>query len=204
MPELGRYPVGEAGFFITRVVAVKASRGGRILLCDGGMNAHLAAAGHFGMVLRRNCVMHRVGGGEGQEKMDIAGPLCTSIDRLAAGAILPRLEEGDLLAVCASPTRGLTVSPLYGIAQPIPRARAATGGPLQVVHRFAGPGAPSRRDTRGQRQPPRCLPASFRAKDARRGPCSARKAAARAASCFDRSRTHQATAFWMNQSRSAT
>ena len=61
--ELGRYLVGEAGYFLTRVVGVKESRGARIAICDGGMNNHLPASGHFGMVIHRNYPMHKVGGG---------------------------------------------------------------------------------------------------------------------------------------------
>lgn len=134
--ELGRYLVGEAGFFVTRVVSVKTSRGSRIAICDGGMNAHLAASGHFGMVLRRNYVMHRIGGGEDAEKVDISGPLCTSIDRLGAGVMLPPLAEGDLIAVHASGAYGPTASPLHFISHPTPREVMVTGGKLTDATRI--------------------------------------------------------------------
>jgi diaminopimelate decarboxylase len=118
--ELGRYLVGEAGYFLTRVVSVKESRGARIAICDGGMNDHLPASGHFGMVIHRNYPMHKVGGDGPAERVDIVGPLCTSIDRLASGALLPRLEEGDLLAVHSSGAYGLTASPVHFISHPAP------------------------------------------------------------------------------------
>ncbi len=73
--ELGRYLVGEAGYFVTRVIGLKRSRGSVIGICDGGMNNHLPASGHFGMVIHRNYRMHRVGGGEPVEKVDLVGPL---------------------------------------------------------------------------------------------------------------------------------
>ncbi len=66
--ELGRYLVGEAGYFLTRVVSVKESRGVRIGICDGGMNNHLPASGHFGMVMHRNYTMHKVGGRASRRK----------------------------------------------------------------------------------------------------------------------------------------
>ncbi|WP_231564684.1 type III PLP-dependent enzyme [Paracoccus halophilus] len=123
--ELGRYLVGPAGWFVTRVVSVKESRGSRIAICDGGLNANLAASGNFGMVLRRNYVMHRVGGDQGgarpEEKQDISGPLCTSIDKLAGGVTLPRLEVGDLVAIHACGAYGPSASPLYFISHPHPR-----------------------------------------------------------------------------------
>lgn len=122
--ELGRYLVGEAGYFLTRVVSIKQSRGSRMVICDGGLNNNLAASGNFGMVLRRNYVMHRVGeAGEGApaEKVDITGPLCTSIDRLGSAVMLPPLEEGDLIAIHSCGAYGPTASPLYFISHPLPR-----------------------------------------------------------------------------------
>jgi diaminopimelate decarboxylase len=130
--ELGRYLVGEAGFFVTRVVAVKESRGSRIVICDGGMNAHLAASGHFGMVLRRAFAMHKVGADPDapEEKVDLSGPLCTSIDRLGQGVPLPRLEVGDLIAIHASGAYGPTASPVGFISHPAPVEVWASGGQL--------------------------------------------------------------------------
>lgn len=128
--ELGRHLVGEAGVFLTRVIRLKTSRGARIALCDGGLNANLAATGHFGMVLRRNYLLHRVGGGDGLEKTDLHGPLCTPIDRLAAGADLPPLAEGDLIAVHPAGAYGPTASPTGFISHPAPREIWAQGGQL--------------------------------------------------------------------------
>jgi diaminopimelate decarboxylase len=119
--ELGRYLVGEAGYFLTTVITVKESRGARIGICDGGMNNQLPASGHFGMVIHRNYKMHRVGGGEGAKKINLVGPLCTSIDRLASGVELPHLSAGDVVAIHASGAYGLTASPIYFISHPLPR-----------------------------------------------------------------------------------
>lgn len=127
--ELGRYLVGPAGWFLTRVVAVKDSRGQRIALCDGGMNAHLPASGHFGMVIHRNYRLHLVGGGQGEvEPVNLTGPLCTSIDRLAQGAMLPRVDPGALIALHMSGAYGPTTSPVHFISHPIPREAVVTQG----------------------------------------------------------------------------
>lgn len=138
--ELGRYLVGPAGWFVTRVVSVKQSRGSRIAICDGGLNANLAASGNFGMVLRRNYVIHRIGGDEAgtrpEEKHDISGPLCTSIDKLGGGVLLPRLDEGDLIAIDACGAYGPTASPLYFISHPLPRELMLTGGQIEDVTRI--------------------------------------------------------------------
>ncbi|HRO15982.1 MAG TPA: type III PLP-dependent enzyme [Paracoccus sp. (in: a-proteobacteria)] len=131
--ELGRFVVGPAGFFVTRVVSVKESRGSRIAVCDGGMNDHLAAAGGFGMVMRRNYRMHRVGGGVRAERIDLVGPLCTSIDRLGSGVELAAVDEGDLIAVHMSGAYGPTASPLHFISHPMPREVLVTGTAMTDV-----------------------------------------------------------------------
>lgn len=134
--ELGRYLVGEAGYFLTRVVSVKESRGSRIAICDGGMNNHLPASGHFGMVIHRNYRMHRIGGDTAEtEKTELVGPLCTSIDRLGSGVMLPRLQEGDVVAVHASGAYGLTASPLHFISHSPPVEVLAEGSQLRNVTR---------------------------------------------------------------------
>lgn len=138
--ELGRYLVGPAGYFVTRVVSVKQSRGTRIAICDGGLNANLAASGNFGMVLRRSYQMHRVGRDEGgtrpREKQDISGPLCTSIDKLGSAVVLARLDEGDLLAIRQGGAYGPTASPLYFISQPLPSEVLIEAGAMQDITRF--------------------------------------------------------------------
>ncbi|MDX3899194.1 MAG: type III PLP-dependent enzyme [Sphingobium sp.] len=134
--ELGRYLVAEAGFFLTQVVSIKTSRGVRIAICDGGMNNHLPASGHFGMVIRRNYSMHRVGGGAELEKVDLSGPLCTSIDRLGSGVELARLEEGDVVAIHQSGAYGLTASPIHFISHAPPAELMVIDGEIRDVSRF--------------------------------------------------------------------
>ena len=104
--ETGRYVVGEAGVFLTRVIATKNSRGVPIAICDGGMNNHLAAAGHMGSVIHRNYPMFKVGDNADpqvhvQPQM-IYGPLCTSIDLLGNQVPLPLLAAGDIVTICCS------------------------------------------------------------------------------------------------------
>jgi diaminopimelate decarboxylase len=136
--ELGRHLVAPAGYFLTQVIRVKISRGTKIGICDGGMNNHLPASGHFGMVIHRNYTMHRVGGGEGAEKVNLVGPLCTSIDRLANGVELPPVGAGDLVAIHNSGAYGLTASPVHFISHAPPREVLIEGGQLRDVTRNLG------------------------------------------------------------------
>ena len=84
--------------------------------------------------------MHRVGdpGDRAEEKQDISGPLCTSIDKLGGGVLLPRLDEGDLLAIHAGGAYGPTASPLHFISHPLPAEVLVTGGQLRDVTRIRG------------------------------------------------------------------
>jgi diaminopimelate decarboxylase len=110
--ETGRYLVGEAGVLVTRVLRTKDSRGTRIGICDAGMNHHLAAAGMFGMAIRRNYRMRNLDAPESQGgTFQLSAPLCTSLDVLGRGVSLGRLEAGDLIAVETSGAYGPSASP---------------------------------------------------------------------------------------------
>ena len=111
--ETGRYLVGEAGVYLTRVVSTKRSRGVEIRICDGGMNHHLGAAGHLGSVLHRNYRMFKLAGAENEAPIaqDLFGPLCTSIDVLAKSIQLPSLSVGDIVCILCSGAYGPTASP---------------------------------------------------------------------------------------------
>jgi diaminopimelate decarboxylase len=120
--EIGRYLVGEAGIYLTRVVRTKRSRGVTFALCDGGMNHHLGAAGHLGSVIQRNYRMFKVTPDRGDEaEFTLAGPLCTTIDTLGRGVRFRGLGAGDLIGIECSGAYGLTASPIHFIAHPPPR-----------------------------------------------------------------------------------
>jgi diaminopimelate decarboxylase len=124
MLETGRYLVGEAGIFVTRVIRIKVSRGTRIAICDGGMHHHLAACGHLGTVFQRNYRIFKVNASVNTgdtATYELVGPLCTTIDTLGHAVELPTLDEGDLLGIHCSGAYGLTASPLHFISHPAPK-----------------------------------------------------------------------------------
>jgi diaminopimelate decarboxylase len=120
--ELGRYLVGEAGVYVTRVIDRKVSRGEVFLVADGGLHHHLAASGNFGQVIRKNypaTVGTRSEAG-GTETASVVGPLCTPLDLLADRMVLPRAEVGDLVVVFQSGAYGFTASPQLFLSHPLP------------------------------------------------------------------------------------
>ncbi|MEX0342340.1 MAG: pyridoxal-dependent decarboxylase, exosortase A system-associated [Erythrobacter sp.] len=117
--ELGRYLVGEAGIYLTRIVDRKESYGETYLITDGGLHHQLAASGNFGTVVRRNypvAIASRFGS-EPEEVANVVGCLCTPLDRLADRAHLPRAEVGDLVAVFCAGAYGASASPSAFLGQ---------------------------------------------------------------------------------------
>ena len=113
--ELGRYLVGEAGVYLTRIIDRKESHGEVFLVTDGGLHHQLAASGNFGTVVRRNypsAIATRFGAAP-EEEASVVGCLCTPLDRLADRGAFPRAEEGDLVAVFCAGAYGASASPVH-------------------------------------------------------------------------------------------
>ena len=117
--ELGRWLVAPAGRLLIRVLTRKSGRGAVIAICDGGFNAHLAACGMMGSVVRRNWPITNLTAPEAaRERLTLAGPLCTSIDLLARDLDIAGVVTGDVLAVGLSGAYGPTASPQGFISHP--------------------------------------------------------------------------------------
>ncbi|HEX6218150.1 MAG TPA: pyridoxal-dependent decarboxylase, exosortase A system-associated [Sphingomicrobium sp.] len=118
--ELGRWLVGQAGVYLTRIVDRKESGGRTFLVTDGGLHHMLAATGNFGQLLRRNypvAVANRFQA-EAAEEVTVTGCLCTPLDLLADQVMLPRADIGDLVAIFCAGAYGLTASPQRFLGQP--------------------------------------------------------------------------------------
>lgn len=118
--ELGRFLVGEAGIYVSRVIDKKISRGRTYLITDGGLHHQLAASGNFGQVLRKNypvAIGNRMTSDE-MEEVDIVGCLCTPLDRLGDRMLLPRAEVGDLVVLFQSGAYGRSASPERFLGHP--------------------------------------------------------------------------------------
>lgn len=120
--EPGRFLAAEAGVYLTRISDVKLSRGKRFLIVDGGMNHHLAASGNLGQTIKRNYPIALVNKLTAplSEAVDIVGPLCTPLDTLARGIVLPQAEIGDLVGIFQSGAYGRSASPVGFLSHPLP------------------------------------------------------------------------------------
>ena len=127
--ELGRWLVGEAGVYLTRIVDRKESRGKTFLVTDGGLHHMLAASGNFGQLLRRNypvAIASRFAA-PAEEEASIVGCLCTPLDLLADEVALPQAEVGDLVAIFCAGAYGLSASPQAFLSQPRGAGNAGLG-----------------------------------------------------------------------------
>ena len=117
--ELGRYLVGEAGIYLTRILDRKESHGEIFLVTDGGLHHQLAASGNFGTVVRRNypvAIATRFDAPV-EEEASVVGCLCTPLERLADKGGFPRAEPGDLVAVFCAGAYGASASPSAFLGQ---------------------------------------------------------------------------------------
>jgi len=112
--EPGRSLIARAGVAIYRVGAVKR-RGKRTwLLTDGGMadNSRYALYG-----ARYSCLTVAGLSREMSEKVSIAGPYCESGDVVIEDLLMPKVEEGELIAIPVSGAYHLSMSSNYNGAR---------------------------------------------------------------------------------------
>ena len=116
--EPGRFIVGNAGILVTRVLYLKPTPKKKFVIVDAGMNdlirPALYDAYHQILPLRKT---PRPIGGAGvpisAEKVDVVGPICESGDFIAKERLLPKVREGDYLAVMGAGAYGFSMSSNY-------------------------------------------------------------------------------------------
>lgn len=135
MLEPGRFLVGEAGVYVTRVNDIKISRGKKFLILDGGMHHHLAASGNLGQTIKRNypvALLNKLFV-PATETVDVVGPLCTPLDTLARNANLPPAEVGDLFGVFQSGAYARSASPTGFLSHAAPAEVLVSGKSASLV-----------------------------------------------------------------------
>ena len=112
--EPGRFLAGPCGIYLARVVRIKESRGTRFALLEGGIN-HLLRP----LLTGQAFPVKAVGRGAGEVPYTLAGPLCTSLDRLGE-VQLPALDAGDLLAFGQTGAYVLNEGMTHFLGHPVP------------------------------------------------------------------------------------
>ncbi|CAM2058524.1 Diaminopimelate decarboxylase [Desulfovibrionales bacterium] len=107
--EPGRVIAGNAGLLVTRVVYTKETLNKHFIIVDAAMN-DLIRPSFYGS-------HHHIGevtlAGRTPIIADVVGPICESGDFLARDRKLPRVEQGELLAIFSTGAYGFAMSSQY-------------------------------------------------------------------------------------------
>jgi diaminopimelate decarboxylase len=143
--EPGRAIVGPAGVLLTSVLYRKQNDGKKFLVVDAAMNdlirPALYGAHHEIVPVVQREVQHEVQK-EAQSKnlpaknevTDVVGPICESGDFFARDRELPRMEEGDLLAILDVGAYGMVLASNYN-TRPRPAEVLVSGKSVKVIRK---------------------------------------------------------------------
>ncbi len=108
--EPGRFLVADASILLTTVNTLKSTPYRKFIGVDAGFNTLVRPAmyGSYHPIVVANKLVATE-----EEKYDVAGPICESGDLLAKDRRLPKVEEGDLLAVLNAGAYGFSMSSQY-------------------------------------------------------------------------------------------
>ena len=106
--EPGRFIAGNAGILVVKVLYVKETPKKKFIIVDGGMNDLIRPALYE--AYHSIVALHKI---NRAEKADVVGPICESGDFFAKDRVLPKVEEGDYLAVMGSGAYGFSMSSNY-------------------------------------------------------------------------------------------
>jgi diaminopimelate decarboxylase len=107
--EPGRYLVAESGVLLTRVTTTKSSPGKEFVGVDAGFNTLIRPA----MYGSYHHIHSASGLNEPAHKYTVYGPLCESGDIFARDRMIPKVNEGDLLAIMNAGAYGFSMSSHY-------------------------------------------------------------------------------------------
>jgi len=114
--EPGRFIVGNAGIFVTKVLYLKDNGFKKFLIVDGGMNDLIRPSlygAYHEIVPVKTTTAKTV-------KADVVGPICESGDFLGKERDLPALKKGELLAVMSAGAYGYVMSSNYNVRCRVP------------------------------------------------------------------------------------
>ncbi len=106
--EPGRFIVGNSGILVAKVLYIKNTPKKKFIIVDTGMNDLIRPALYeaYHAILPLNKI-------KGEEIADMVGPICESGDFIAKGRSLPKVKEGEYLAVMGAGAYGFSMSSNY-------------------------------------------------------------------------------------------
>jgi diaminopimelate decarboxylase len=141
--EPGRFLVGNAGVLLTRVRYIKHTGSKKFVIVDAGMNDLIRPALYHSY---HEIVPCRASVSDAEpstsmsnsktrtEKIDIVGPVCESGDFFALEREIPKLHEGDLLAIMSAGAYGFVMASNYN-SRPLPAEVLVRGDKFTVIRK---------------------------------------------------------------------
>lgn len=125
--EPGRFLVGNAGLLVCRVQYIKDNPFKKFIISDGGMNDLIRPALYeaYHKILPVREMGETVLG-------DLVGPVCESGDFLAAERDLPKVEQGDLIAVKSAGAYAFAMASSYN-SRPRPAEVMVQGKKVKLI-----------------------------------------------------------------------
>lgn len=128
--EPGRFFVAESGFLLTKVNTIKKNDVRKFAGTDSGFN-HLIRPAMYGSYHP----MYNASNMEGEEeKIDICGNICESGDFFARDRILPKIKEGDILAIGHAGAYGFSMASNYN-SRPLPAEVLVKNGEAKLIRK---------------------------------------------------------------------
>lgn len=139
--EPGRFLVGPAGAYLSRVVDRKTIDGSIVVILDGGVH-HVLRPALVGQEHRVRAIgTHVDGSSNGRlQPVTVAGPLCSGLDVFSQAAIMSPPEVGDLVAVLDVGAYGFTESMPMFLSHPVPAEVAVRHGQAALIRPRVEPG----------------------------------------------------------------
>jgi diaminopimelate decarboxylase len=110
--EPGRFIVGNAGILVTKVLYLKATPKKKFVIVDAGMN-DLVRPALYDAYHNIVPIFVDTKNARRKEKVDVVGPICESGDFFAKERKIPRVKEGDYLAIMSTGAYGFSMSSNY-------------------------------------------------------------------------------------------
>lgn len=126
--EPGRFIVGNAGIFVTKVLYLKDNGFKKFLVVDGGMNDLIRPS----LYDAYHEIVPVVATKAKKIKVDVVGPICESGDFFAHDRMIPKVSENDLLAIMSAGAYGYVMSSNYNVRGRVPEVMVK-GSEFEVV-----------------------------------------------------------------------
>lgn len=131
--EPGRAIVGPAGVLVTSVLYRKENDGKQFLVVDAAMNDLIRPA-LYGAHHEIVPIVQSKDMAAKNETVDVVGPVCESGDFFARDREMPRVEEGDLLAILDAGAYGMALASNYN-TRPRPAEVLVSGKSVKIIRR---------------------------------------------------------------------